>query len=64
MELVSGVKECLGRNASNIEAGTTKGPSLLNANGLESTLAGLNSSDVAYTLIKSKGITYLRDLLR
>ena len=48
MELVSGVEESFGWDTSYIEAGTTEGASLLDANSLEASLARLNSGDVSY----------------
>jgi hypothetical protein len=47
MELVSGVEESLGWDTSYIEAGTSEGASLLDANSLEASLAGLNCGDVS-----------------
>lgn len=47
VQLVSGVKECFGGDASDVEAGATEGSSLLNAHSLESSLAGLDGGNVA-----------------
>lgn len=47
MKFVCRVKEGLGWNAADIETGTTEGASLFNADGFESTLASLDSCDIA-----------------
>ena len=48
MELVGGVEESLGWDTSYVEAGTSECASLLDANSLEASLAGLNCGDVSY----------------
>lgn len=43
---VGAVQESLGGNAANVQAGTTKGTTLLNAGGLKTKLSSLDGSDV------------------
>ena len=46
MEHVGGVEEGLGRNTADIQASPAEGTALLNADGLETQLSGLDSGDV------------------
>lgn len=47
VQVVGSVQKSLGRNAADVEASTSEGASLLDANGLETLLSSLNGGDVA-----------------
>lgn len=43
---MGGMKQCLRRDATNVQTGTTKGSTFLDASGLEAELRGLDSGNV------------------